>query len=355
MVPAVPARVRPSNFRAELPWVGVTLAPSARLALAGVGAAPAAPRPSCRQRRPRRPACASVTQPRVAGRVTERGAPVAGRAVALEVRRYPSSAPGGAGTAHDGGRRALLVRPALDRNHQVRALLAAGDGAYVPPQPAVLSRGASHVLPARSASRQRGTERIRLRAGLHACRATSPARADALLRRAGRRPRGLPAGRRRARAACARALRRAGDRAHPGQLRRPLPLRQLLRLLARLGHGPSRPAARAGSHASARAVGGQLRVLLGQHLGQVDHHLALLPGRVVLHLAVDHVHAAAVGDRLDHLLGEARPRRGRARRPAWRCRSGAGAATRRRRSPSGRRRGTAPRSPRRRLMSPNGP
>src|SRR4051812_22141227 len=36
----------------------------------------------------------------------------------------------------------------------------------------------------------------------------------------------------------------------------------------------------------------QLRVLLGEHFGKVDHHLALLPGRVVLHLAVDHVHAA---------------------------------------------------------------
>jgi hypothetical protein len=39
-------------------------------------------------------------------------------------------------------------------------------------------------------------------------------------------------------------------------------------------------------------------------LGEVDHHLALLPGGVVLHLAVDHVHAAAVRDRLDHLPGE---------------------------------------------------
>src|SRR4051812_30581353 len=48
----------------------------------------------------------------------------------------------------------------------------------------------------------------------------------------------------------------------------------------------------------------QLRVLAGQHLGQVDHHPALLPRGVVLHLAVDHVHATPVGDRLDHLLGE---------------------------------------------------
>jgi len=37
---------------------------------------------------------------------------------------------------------------------------------------------------------------------------------------------------------------------------------------------------------------------------QGHHHLALLPGCVVLHLAVDHVDAAAVGNRLDHLLGE---------------------------------------------------
>src|SRR4051812_40767849 len=34
----------------------------------------------------------------------------------------------------------------------------------------------------------------------------------------------------------------------------------------------------------------ELGVLLGEHLGEVDHHAALLPGRVVLHLAVDHVH-----------------------------------------------------------------
>src|SRR4029079_8405312 len=34
---------------------------------------------------------------------------------------------------------------------------------------------------------------------------------------------------------------------------------------------------------------GELGVLAGQHLGEVDHDAALLPGRVVLHLAVDHV------------------------------------------------------------------
>src|SRR4051794_22330927 len=49
---------------------------------------------------------------------------------------------------------------------------------------------------------------------------------------------------------------------------------------------------------------GQLGVLFGELLGQGHHHLALLPGCVVLHLAVDHVDAAAVGDRLDDLAGE---------------------------------------------------
>ena len=48
----------------------------------------------------------------------------------------------------------------------------------------------------------------------------------------------------------------------------------------------------------------QLRILAREHFREVDHHLALLPGGVVLHLAVDHVHAAPVGDRLDHLFGE---------------------------------------------------
>src|SRR5215213_358370 len=48
----------------------------------------------------------------------------------------------------------------------------------------------------------------------------------------------------------------------------------------------------------------ELGVLAREHLGEVDHDLALLPGGVVLHLAVDHVYAAAVRDRLDHLLGE---------------------------------------------------
>jgi hypothetical protein len=71
-------------------------------------------------------------------------------------------------------------------------------------------------------------------------------------------------------------------------------LDDLARLVLEESHAARKPTVRLG----------QLGVLAGEHLGEVDHHLALLPGGVVLHLAVDHVHAAAVGDRLDHLLGE---------------------------------------------------
>src|SRR5262245_7263434 len=48
----------------------------------------------------------------------------------------------------------------------------------------------------------------------------------------------------------------------------------------------------------------QLGVLAREQLGERHHHLALLPRRVVLHLAVDHVDAAAVGDGGEDLLRE---------------------------------------------------
>ena len=105
---------------------------------------------------------------RATGRVTDRGAPVAGRAVALEVRRYPYK--------HGWRRKATAVtradgrfsfRPRLDRNHRVRVrlLASAGDGVYVPPRPAAISPvRVAHVLPAFTLSFvQRGTDRIRLR------------------------------------------------------------------------------------------------------------------------------------------------------------------------------------------------
>src|ERR1039458_7250790 len=58
-----------------------------------------------------------------------------------------------------------------------------------------------------------------------------------------------------------------------------------------------RPGTLHGGGRGSEAVGlGQLRVLAREHFRELDHHLALLPGRVVLHLAVDHVHAPPVGD-----------------------------------------------------------
>lgn len=102
------------------------------------------------------------------GRVTEGGAAVAGRPVALEARRYPFKRGWGrrasAVTKAD-GRFSFRVR--LDRNHRLRArlLAAAGDGAYVPPRvPALSPVRAARVLPAFTLSfTQRGSNRIRLR------------------------------------------------------------------------------------------------------------------------------------------------------------------------------------------------
>jgi hypothetical protein len=64
-----------------------------------------------------------------------------------------------------------------------------------------------------------------------------------------------------------------------------------------------RTTSRRGARASAsriRAVGLlELGILGGEELRQVDHDAALLPGGVVLHLAVEHEHAAPVGHRLE--------------------------------------------------------
>jgi hypothetical protein len=99
---------------------------------------------------------------KLSGRVTEAGAPLGGRIVALELRRYPyKRAWKDTGitdtTASDGS---FAFARKLDRNHQVRARLVA-----VPPDVDVLSpRREAYVLPAFTlAFDQRGPRRLRLR------------------------------------------------------------------------------------------------------------------------------------------------------------------------------------------------
>jgi hypothetical protein len=96
------------------------------------------------------------------GRVTEAGAPLAGKIVTLELRRYPyKRAWKGTGitdtTAQDGS---FAFKRKLDRNHQVRVRLVA-----VPPDTDVLSRRReAYVLPAFTLTfDQRGERRLRLR------------------------------------------------------------------------------------------------------------------------------------------------------------------------------------------------
>ncbi len=50
--------------------------------------------------------------------------------------------------------------------------------------------------------------------------------------------------------------------------------------------------------------GAALGILLGDETGEVDDDLGLLPRRVVLHLAVDHHGAGAVGHGFEDALGE---------------------------------------------------
>jgi hypothetical protein len=96
------------------------------------------------------------------GRATEAGAPLAGRTVALEVRRHPfrrdwEEAGVTATTAVDG---TFAFSRELDRNHQVRARLVG-----VAPEPDVLSPPANaYVLPAFTLTfRQRAKRVLRLR------------------------------------------------------------------------------------------------------------------------------------------------------------------------------------------------
>jgi hypothetical protein len=98
----------------------------------------------------------------MSGRVTDAGAPVAGRVVLLELRRYPFDQPwqrtsATATTAADGG---YSFSRRLSRNHQVRVRLVG-----VAPAPDTVSpERDAYVLPAFTLSYdQRGTRMVRLR------------------------------------------------------------------------------------------------------------------------------------------------------------------------------------------------
>jgi hypothetical protein len=97
----------------------------------------------------------------VAGRVTENGAPLAGRTVRLEVREHPFTGDwtprSERSTGADGS---FSFSPTLRRNHDVRVVLVG-----VPPEPDTLSPIAkAYVLPAFTLSfEQRGEHRIRIR------------------------------------------------------------------------------------------------------------------------------------------------------------------------------------------------
>ena len=105
---------------------------------------------------------------RATGRVTEQGAAVAGRRVALELRRHPFTRRWRRGPVTvTGPNGRFTFSLALQRNHRVRArlLTASGDGAYVPPRIGAVSRvRLAYVLPAFTLSfAQRGDDGIRIR------------------------------------------------------------------------------------------------------------------------------------------------------------------------------------------------
>ena len=103
----------------------------------------------------------------VSGRVTQDGAPLAGRTVRLEVKKHPFDGSwkrrASGSTAADGR---YAFSPQLKRNHQVRVRLEGlpGESPYVLPEPDTLSRRRfAYVLPAFTlAFTQRGARAIRI-------------------------------------------------------------------------------------------------------------------------------------------------------------------------------------------------
>ena len=115
---------------------------------------------------------------------------------------------------------------------------------------------------------------------------------------------------------------------------------------ARCGGGGRPVAAHALGSPPAVAAGvqrGELGVVGREPLGELEDDEALLDGRVVLHLPVQHDGAGAVAHRLVDPAGVGDVVRARAEHLLGDVRSGRGAATRSRRSRGGRRCGTGPR------------
>jgi hypothetical protein len=141
-----------------------------RTALIAIALAPAAPASAAEVSLEVEPAAGVRlgTTTQLSGRVTEAGAPLAGRVVRLEVRRHPFKRDwerkGSATTAADGG---YSFEPRLDRNHRVRVRLEPPPPStpYEPPQPASVSpRRTAYVVPAFTLSfDQRGRRVLRLR------------------------------------------------------------------------------------------------------------------------------------------------------------------------------------------------
>ena len=141
-----------------------------RTALIAIALAPAAPASAAEVSLEVEPAAGvrlgSATN--LSGRVTEAGAPLAGRIVRLEVRRHPFKRAwrqrASATTAADGR---YSFAPKLDRNHRVRVRVEPVPPAspYELPQPASVSRRRiAYVLPAFTLSfDQRGRRVLRLR------------------------------------------------------------------------------------------------------------------------------------------------------------------------------------------------
>ena len=183
------------------------------------------------------------------GTLTEVGAPLAGQPVVLEARRFPFTRRwlplATATTDATGASPSRASSTATTRSACGSSPRRAGDGAYVPPRGRTLSPvRVAYVLPSFTLAFEqlrRGRIRITQVYPVPADVRLTPARASTSARQGGPRAPGRAARPSPTRRVRAGPLPGAGERADPRPLRRPLPLRELLPVLARLGHGRPGP------------------------------------------------------------------------------------------------------------------